>query len=191
MESYHEHIYQGPPCSYSSPISAAGLSCPLPPQAGLPVAAPPQAGSPVAAPPPPACYTCGYCKREFKSPQGLGGHMNVHRWDRARLIQRRCSSQQCHLASPPPLNHNSTRRVLDHHRRLGLSLLPHCAAVEGGGSPATASVCRFASVSTATTARAAKEFFEVRTNLDLGFGACSHGDDTEDRLDLQLRLGCS
>ncbi|KAL7105435.1 hypothetical protein ACP275_07G044000 [Erythranthe tilingii] len=36
---------------------------------------------------PPRCYTCSFCKREFKSAQALGGHMNVHRRDRARLRQ--------------------------------------------------------------------------------------------------------
>ncbi|GMI69314.1 hypothetical protein HRI_000600700 [Hibiscus trionum] len=30
-------------------------------------------------------YTCSFCKREFRSAQALGGHMNVHRKDRARL----------------------------------------------------------------------------------------------------------
>ncbi|KAL2463676.1 Transcriptional regulator SUPERMAN [Forsythia ovata] len=34
---------------------------------------------------PPRCYTCSFCKREFRSAQALGGHMNVHRKDRARL----------------------------------------------------------------------------------------------------------
>ncbi|KAL6189503.1 hypothetical protein ACLB2K_040891 [Fragaria x ananassa] len=34
---------------------------------------------------PTRCYICGFCKREFKSAQALGGHMNVHRKDRARL----------------------------------------------------------------------------------------------------------
>ncbi|KAF5466000.1 hypothetical protein F2P56_015959 [Juglans regia] len=36
---------------------------------------------------PPRSYTCNFCKREFKSAQALGGHMNVHRRDRARLRQ--------------------------------------------------------------------------------------------------------
>ncbi|KAI3469718.1 hypothetical protein Pfo_026381, partial [Paulownia fortunei] len=36
---------------------------------------------------PPRCYTCSFCKREFRSAQALGGHMNVHRRDRARLRQ--------------------------------------------------------------------------------------------------------
>lgn len=30
-------------------------------------------------------YRCSFCKKEFKSAQALGGHMNVHRRDRARM----------------------------------------------------------------------------------------------------------
>ncbi|XP_057510640.1 zinc finger protein 10 [Actinidia eriantha] len=36
---------------------------------------------------PPRSYTCSFCRREFKSAQALGGHMNVHRRDRAKLHQ--------------------------------------------------------------------------------------------------------
>uniref|UniRef100_A0A5K1CM94 C2H2-type domain-containing protein n=2 Tax=Nymphaea colorata TaxID=210225 RepID=A0A5K1CM94_9MAGN len=34
---------------------------------------------------PPRSYPCSFCRREFRSAQALGGHMNVHRRDRARL----------------------------------------------------------------------------------------------------------
>ena len=44
---------------------------------------------------PPRSYTCSFCKREFRSAQALGGHMNVHRKDRARLRQY-----------SPPRDHN-------------------------------------------------------------------------------------
>ncbi|KAJ3680776.1 hypothetical protein LUZ60_015265 [Juncus effusus] len=37
---------------------------------------------------PPRSYSCSFCKREFRSAQALGGHMNVHRRDRARLRQQ-------------------------------------------------------------------------------------------------------
>nr|ACY56756.1 ZFP1 [Chrysanthemum x morifolium] len=30
-------------------------------------------------------YTCTFCKRGFSNAQALGGHMNIHRKDRARL----------------------------------------------------------------------------------------------------------
>lgn len=36
---------------------------------------------------PPTSYSCSFCRREFRSAQALGGHMNVHRRDRARLNQ--------------------------------------------------------------------------------------------------------
>lgn len=48
---------------------------------------------------PPRSYTCSFCKREFRSAQALGGHMNVHRRDRARLRQ----------SPPPPIT------TTDHH----------------------------------------------------------------------------
>ena len=36
---------------------------------------------------PPRSYSCSFCRREFKSAQALGGHMNIHRRDRAKLKQ--------------------------------------------------------------------------------------------------------
>ncbi|KAK4745960.1 hypothetical protein SAY87_012272 [Trapa incisa] len=36
---------------------------------------------------PPRSYFCSFCGREFRSAQALGGHMNVHRTDGARLKQ--------------------------------------------------------------------------------------------------------
>ncbi|KAH7537152.1 hypothetical protein FEM48_Zijuj03G0061600 [Ziziphus jujuba var. spinosa] len=36
---------------------------------------------------PPRSYSCSFCMREFRSAQALGGHMNVHRRDRAMLKQ--------------------------------------------------------------------------------------------------------
>lgn len=41
---------------------------------------------------PPRSYSCSFCRREFRSAQALGGHMNVHRKDRARLKQQQPSS---------------------------------------------------------------------------------------------------
>ncbi|KAG6744162.1 hypothetical protein POTOM_052872 [Populus tomentosa] len=32
-------------------------------------------------------YTCAFCKRGFTNAQALGGHMNIHRRDRAKLKQ--------------------------------------------------------------------------------------------------------
>lgn len=44
---------------------------------------------------PPRSYTCSFCAREFRSAQALGGHMNVHRRDRARLKE----------TDHPPIDH--------------------------------------------------------------------------------------
>lgn len=43
---------------------------------------------------PPRSYTCTFCRREFRSAQALGGHMNVHRRDRAKLRQSFQASEQ-------------------------------------------------------------------------------------------------
>lgn len=45
---------------------------------------------------PPRSYSCSFCKREFRSAQALGGHMNVHRRDRARLKQSSCEMPNSH-----------------------------------------------------------------------------------------------
>ncbi|KAL3531786.1 hypothetical protein ACH5RR_005307 [Cinchona calisaya] len=50
---------------------------------------------------PPRSYSCSFCGREFKSAQALGGHMNVHRRDRARLKQ----SPTPNIEVLPPHNH--------------------------------------------------------------------------------------
>lgn len=47
---------------------------------------------------PPRSYSCSFCRREFRSAQALGGHMNVHRRDRAKLKQSQ---------PPPPLQESS------------------------------------------------------------------------------------
>ncbi|KAK8967174.1 putative transcriptional regulator RABBIT EARS [Platanthera guangdongensis] len=47
---------------------------------------------------PPRSYSCSFCRREFRSAQALGGHMNVHRRDRARLRH----SPPWDDADPPP-----------------------------------------------------------------------------------------
>lgn len=73
---------------------------------------------------PPRSYTCTFCRREFRSAQALGGHMNVHRRDRARL--RQCASpssppdhDQEPIAAPLP-----APELADHHQLLQLQGAP-------------------------------------------------------------------
>ncbi|XP_055811656.1 zinc finger protein 10-like [Solanum dulcamara] len=62
---------------------------------------------------PPRSYTCSFCRREFRSAQALGGHMNVHRRDRARMKQSPPSNNlnghdhQVFVPPLPPRNHNN------------------------------------------------------------------------------------
>ncbi|XP_068646340.1 transcriptional regulator SUPERMAN-like [Aristolochia californica] len=56
---------------------------------------------------PPRSYSCSFCRREFRSAQALGGHMNVHRRDRARLRQSPPrDGQASNLNSSPYPNSN-------------------------------------------------------------------------------------
>lgn len=72
---------------------------------------------------PPRSYTCSFCRKEFRSAQALGGHMNVHRRDRARLKQ--FSSQETYNSTPVD---GDCRTLLGHHNyhsRQQLQLLHH------------------------------------------------------------------
>ncbi|GMJ06041.1 ZINC FINGER PROTEIN 1, EMBRYO DEFECTIVE 3022 [Hibiscus trionum] len=55
---------------------------------------------------PPASYTCIFCRKEFRSAQALGGHMNVHRRDRDRL--RRMQPATAALMNNPTSSITST-----------------------------------------------------------------------------------
>ncbi|KAH1253576.1 Transcriptional regulator SUPERMAN [Glycine max] len=55
---------------------------------------------------PPRSYTCSFCRKEFKSAQALGGHMNVHRRDRPRLRQSSPSIHEVQGQAAGPIRHN-------------------------------------------------------------------------------------
>ncbi|KAL7092577.1 hypothetical protein ACP275_12G172100 [Erythranthe tilingii] len=59
---------------------------------------------------PPRSYSCSFCARDFRSAQALGGHMNVHRRDRAaaRFIKQ---------SSPIVLPHHQTDEVVPQKSR--------------------------------------------------------------------------
>ncbi|KMZ74332.1 hypothetical protein ZOSMA_12G00160 [Zostera marina] len=64
---------------------------------------------------PPRSYSCSFCGREFKSAQALGGHMNVHRRDRARLKQS--SPPPSPLPPPQPPTITTTTATFHDHKR--------------------------------------------------------------------------
>ncbi|OMO76665.1 Zinc finger, C2H2-like protein [Corchorus olitorius] len=62
---------------------------------------------------PPRSYSCSFCRREFRSAQALGGHMNVHRRDRARLKQSLTHPNNEEIVVPHSGSHNKTTNDLD------------------------------------------------------------------------------
>jgi hypothetical protein len=44
-------------------------------------------------------YECNFCKRGFSNAQALGGHMNIHRKDKAKLKQQSSTNYQTQLPS--------------------------------------------------------------------------------------------
>ncbi|PKA48575.1 putative transcriptional regulator RABBIT EARS [Apostasia shenzhenica] len=59
---------------------------------------------------PPRSYSCTFCCREFRSAQALGGHMNVHRRDRAKL--REAFSSENHEDVIDAINPNPNSAAL-------------------------------------------------------------------------------
>ncbi|KAK7261516.1 hypothetical protein RIF29_27830 [Crotalaria pallida] len=49
-------------------------------------------------------YECNFCKRGFSNAQALGGHMNIHRKDKAKLKQTSNSSNQAQPSSLDNIN---------------------------------------------------------------------------------------
>ncbi|KAL6841064.1 hypothetical protein ACP4OV_029033 [Aristida adscensionis] len=138
--------------------------------------------------PPSSSYACGYCRREFRSAQALGGHMNVHRRDRARL--RQCyypssSSSSSSLPTPAAAAHRRTAapaHPLPSRLHFSPASPPRCAAA--------AEPVVYSFFSAATTASAVKAAVEV--DLELGIGVCGGGGGAEEGgVDLELRLGCA
>ncbi|KAF8650238.1 hypothetical protein HU200_063993 [Digitaria exilis] len=134
-----------------------------------------------------SCYTCGYCRREFRSAQALGGHMNVHRRDRARL-------RQCCPAPYVPSSSLPTPSLLaSQQHRAPLPNLnyspPHCAAAP---EPPPV-IYSFFSTTTSTSMVGVATKATLEVSLELGIGVCGRGGEAveEEGLDLELRLGCA
>lgn len=57
-------------------------------------------------------YECNFCRRGFSNAQALGGHMNIHRRDKAKLKQQR------HFQNPPSSHYDNY--TLQHHPKFQL-----------------------------------------------------------------------
>ncbi|XP_062217216.1 transcriptional regulator SUPERMAN-like [Phragmites australis] len=139
---------------------------------------------------PPRSYPCSFCKREFRSAQALGGHMNVHRRDRARLrhgspplpappAAARAASSRAPAMTPPIPNLNDPPPPQYHRHR--------CSSNSSSNKKHDRDD-KSSSMAAPTT-----------VSLELGIGVvCSCnaatttlGGPEDDGLDLELRLGVS
>jgi serine/threonine-protein kinase OSR1/STK39 len=159
---------------------------------------------------PPRSYTCSFCRREFKSAQALGGHMNVHRRDRARLRRSPPRDAQCpvpNLNPNPSLCPPFTRTLpsLVSPPLSALSTPPLASEVKKWTIDGTPLDPSSSELSDLTTTGTRKSFFSTENfggftqqdgfkiwkraeivRLDLEIGLVR---DSKDELDLELRLG--
>lgn len=159
---------------------------------------------------PPRSYSCSFCKREFRSAQALGGHMNVHRRDKARLRESPPHPGPPVLNFPNP-NPNSTNGSCSNIPNLNMPP-PSTSVADGDAIPVTypfpsteppplAPLCSSSTASkglprTAQSVELEEEGISigdlrknklvVNLNLDIGLFGTDHGDGP----DLELRLGC-
>lgn len=87
---------------------------------------------------PPRNYNCTFCKKEFKSAQALGGHMNVHRRDRARQLTQHSSSSSSSEINTSSHLHSNPNPNLNHDHNHNLFLSPSHTS-----SPTAAPTTRF------------------------------------------------
>ncbi|KAB5537627.1 hypothetical protein DKX38_015160 [Salix brachista] len=163
---------------------------------------------------PPRSYTCSFCRREFKSAQALGGHMNVHRRDRARLRRSPPRDAQCPILNLnlnpnpnptlcPPFTH--TLPSLVSPPLSALSTPPLASELRKwtiDGTPLDPSSSELSDLTTTETRKSflstenfggftQKDGFKIWkkaeiVRLDLEIGLVR---DSKDDLDLELRLG--
>ncbi|XP_034685738.1 transcriptional regulator SUPERMAN-like [Vitis riparia] len=151
---------------------------------------------------PPRSYTCSFCKREFRSTQALGGHMNVHRRDRARLRRSPPRDDQFTIPNlnlkPNPNLSTPSPPSLPTRLPAFTCPLPSLAAspLSSLSSPSSASpselnaaqsfsgVEEFNGVNQEDECKVLKKAEFVRLDLKIGLPS-----DLEEDLDLELRLG--
>ncbi|KAL7609607.1 transcriptional regulator SUPERMAN isoform X2 [Lactuca sativa] len=169
---------------------------------------------------PPRSYTCTFCRREFRSAQALGGHMNVHRRDRARLHQAQPNFNSPNISSSRPsstllipsqelvgngglcllyslpnpnaiFNPSSLNNVSDNPSTL-LSISPHPNTDNFMNFPTTMSPHSFNSSLSNSYNTEASTSTNHKSNQEVSIGnKLQKNDSAIEDIDLELRLGCS
>ncbi|KAH0456856.1 hypothetical protein IEQ34_014763 [Dendrobium chrysotoxum] len=140
---------------------------------------------------PPRFYACSFCRRQFRSAQALGGHMNVHRRDRARAQMQARPAQHPIIFAEAAAGSGS-----------GFCFVYPVVAGPGQTRPSTkdsssstffslSSSSSYNNVGTISFGATASDFSLIRTSSD------DHSKDENDEeeltieeVDLELRLGC-
>ncbi|CAL1374572.1 unnamed protein product [Linum trigynum] len=155
---------------------------------------------------PPRSYPCSFCRREFRSAQALGGHMNVHRRDRARLKQQQChdeeEEQEDHVHHPvtaaatttnsssPRVSSSSITTASNNINNecgwLDLGLMVNVVESSSGGDELSGHCCNDVEAILAGGKR--RKTTAAVTTLSLSIGAASEGMGMCTDLDLELRL---
>lgn len=120
---------------------------------------------------PPRSYSCSFCRREFRSAQALGGHMNVHRREKAKLKQSVNGSSSATTISPHNHNNKSLCKDSLDHGLFSLALSSSRLSL----TPAALGQESLDSISDTKSCVYDEEFVvahgngDVETNLVLGF----------------------
>lgn len=148
---------------------------------------------------PPRSYTCTFCRREFRSAQALGGHMNVHRRDRARLHETP-TLPQLHPSPPPILIQTAGREFAANGLCLVYPFLPNPSSIIfPNPSPLdysshfvtnkSAETALNSAVSSTNTEPSASISNDNNKNSNRGLHENTKDSGGEEELDLELRLG--
>lgn len=142
---------------------------------------------------PPRSYTCTFCRREFRSAQALGGHMNVHRRDRARLHE---TPAQLHPSPPPILIQTAGREFAANGLCLVYPFLPNPSSIIfPNPSPLDYSSHFVTNKPTETalnsgvSSPSASNSNDNNKNSNRGLDENTKDSGGEEELDLELRLG--
>ncbi|KAG0617722.1 hypothetical protein M758_4G009900 [Ceratodon purpureus] len=106
---------------------------------------------------PPRSYSCSFCQREFRTAQALGGHMNVHRRERAhanQLASLRSAAARLSAAAPSPGSHTATVELLSPRAQVqsSMSLSGSVVAHNSSTTPLSSSPPSQESISSSSTA---------------------------------------
>ncbi|XVF55215.1 hypothetical protein PTKIN_Ptkin06aG0018800 [Pterospermum kingtungense] len=139
-------------------------------------------------------YTCSFCKKGFSNAQALGGHMNIHRKDRAKLRE---SSEENMLSSdinvkktnPPDHDHSQVSKIVleSSQDKSPSSLKRPCKFFKEDDVGASASSRGKEAIEELKQLPFFAAGDDIRTSGDNEEE--SHGSSSQMELDLELRLG--